>query len=61
MLHNGVLAHLNQEVYGSTPHRALASYQGVKPTGPISLMGHHEPVRFRNVWIRKLNLGPNQK
>ena len=56
MLHNGVLVHLNQEVYGDTPHAGLASYKGAKSRGPISLMGHNEPVRFRNIWIRKLDL-----
>lgn len=56
MLHNGVLVHLNQEVYGDTPHAGLASYKNAKERGPISLMGHNEPVRFRNIWIRKLDL-----
>ena len=54
MLHNGVLVHLNQEIYGSTPHLRLASYDGISPRGPISLGAHHCPVRFRNIWIRPL-------
>ncbi len=54
MLHNGVLVHLNQEIYGATSHlrlpRPVSSAQG-----PIALAGHDCPVRFRNIWIRKLN------
>jgi hypothetical protein len=30
MLHNGVLVHLNQEIYGNTPHAGLASYAGAR-------------------------------
>lgn len=56
MLHNGVLVHLNQEVYGTSPHAQLATYEGAKPCGPITLLAHNNPVRFRNLWIRKLAL-----
>jgi hypothetical protein len=54
MLHNGVLVHLNQEIYGNTPHAGLASYAGVKPRGPLALGAHQCPVRFRQLWIRPL-------
>lgn len=54
MFHNGVLVHLNQEIYGNTPHAALASYEGVPAKGPLALGAHHCPVRFRNIWIRRL-------
>lgn len=55
MLHNGVLVHLNQEVFGTTPHRGLAKYSADQRTkGPISLMGHNNPVKFRNIWVRKV-------
>ena len=46
MLHNGVLVHLNQEIYGNTPHAGLASYAGVKPRGPLALRHHHCPHRM---------------
>ena len=29
--------------------------EGPEPR-PIKLQGHHNPVRFRNVWIQKLSL-----
>ncbi len=54
MFHNGLLVHLNQEIYGHSPHANLASYESIPPRGPIALMAHHCPVKFRNVWIRPL-------
>jgi hypothetical protein len=54
MLHNGVLVHNNQEIYGDTPHSGLASYDRVPAKGPLALGAHHCPVRFRNIWIRPL-------
>lgn len=54
MLHNGLLVHHNQEVYGHTPHLKLASYRSIKARGPIAFGAHHCPVRFRNIWIRPL-------
>lgn len=54
VLHNGVLVHLNQEVYGHSPHAGLASYAGVQAKAPLSFGAHNCPVRFRNIWIRNL-------
>ena len=54
MYHNGVLVHLNQEVYGNTAHLRLGSYEGLSSRGPISLGAHRSPVRFRNIWVRPL-------
>jgi hypothetical protein len=55
MLHNGVLVHLHQVIYGLTPHARLAEYpQQPLTKGPLSLGAHHCPVRFRNIWIRRL-------
>jgi hypothetical protein len=61
MFHNGLLVHLNDEVYGTTPHAGLAQFPAEKRTqGPIALMGHHCPVRFRNIWVRPLDLKSNK-
>ena len=54
MLHNSVLVHLNQEIYGDTPHSRLGSYEAVKAKGPLAFDAHHCPVRFRNIWVREL-------
>ena len=55
VLHNGVLVHHNQKIYGPTGHRILARYE--KPIAeklPLSLSAHNNPVRFRNIWIRQI-------
>ena len=54
MFHNGLLVHHNQEIFGHSPHAQLASYKTLQPRGTISLMAHHCPVRFRNIWVRSL-------
>ena len=55
MLHNGVLVHHNQEIYGPTGHRILARYDHpIAPKLPLTLSGHNNPVRFRNLWLRPL-------
>lgn len=55
MLHNGVLVHHAQEIYGVTGHRTLPKPLTIgKTRGPLALGAHHCPVRFRNIWIRPL-------
>lgn len=55
VLHNGVLVHHNQKIYGPTGHRILAQYTKPIPEKlPLSLSAHNNPVRFRNIWIRPL-------
>jgi len=54
VMHNEVLIH---------DDHALANKTGVgKNEGPealpIKLQGHHNPVRFRNVWVQRLKLDP---
>jgi hypothetical protein len=54
MFHNGVLVHLNEPIRGETGHRTLPEYRQKVSRGPLVLSGHHNPVRFRNIWIRPL-------
>ena len=55
VLHNGVLVHHNQEIYGPTGHRIMPKYdRPIAPKLPLVLAGHNNPVRFRNIWIRPL-------
>ena len=55
VLHNGVLVHHNQEIYGPTGHRILPKYDKPIPEKlPLSLSAHNNPVRFRNIWLRPL-------
>ncbi len=54
VFHNGVLVHDADTFLGATAHRALPQYTPHGPTGPIQLQDHGNPVRYRNIWLRKL-------
>ncbi|MFT6181938.1 MAG: mono/diheme cytochrome c family protein/glucose/arabinose dehydrogenase [Akkermansiaceae bacterium] len=55
--HNGVLIH---DDYVLTNKTGAGKKEGPEPF-PIKLQGHHNPVKFRNVWIQRLNLDPPKK
>jgi hypothetical protein len=52
---NGVLLHNRKEISGPTVHRALAKYVPQPPQDSLMLQDHGNPVRYRNIWIRRLN------
>ena len=54
VLLNGVLLHHHMEVMGPTVHRALASYSPQPAEDSLVLQDHQQPVRYRNIWIRRL-------
>ncbi len=54
VLHNGVLVHHNQKVYGATRHRGVPHYNNKISEGPIALAGHGCPIAFRKIWIRPM-------
>jgi hypothetical protein len=54
VLHNGVLVHLEQEIYGPMAHCQIRPLEPHADRLPLSLQGHGSPVRFRNIWIRPL-------
>jgi len=55
VIHNGVLIHHNQEIFGGVSHRRLPKeFEPGRVKGPLLLGGHHNPVRFRNIWVRPL-------
>jgi hypothetical protein len=53
ILQNGVLIQDNVALSGPTANKVRPPYQPVA-TGPLRLQDHHNPVRFRNIWIREL-------
>lgn len=54
VVHNGVLVHHRQEILGRAIHRRVATYAPHGPEEPLSLQDHGRPVRYRNIWIRRL-------
>lgn len=54
VFHNGVLVHHRQPLMGPTVHRALPQYRQPPAEGPIVLQDHGNPVRYRNIWVRRL-------
>jgi hypothetical protein len=54
VLHNGVLIQNNAEIYGITYNDRPALYIAHPPQEPLRLQEHGNPVRYRNIWIRRL-------
>jgi len=54
VFHNGVLVQDAQELIGATAHKTVATYVAHAPEAPLMLQDHGNPVRYRNVWIRRL-------
>ena len=56
VLHNGVLIQDASPIFGPTnwiQHHDYKKMNG-KVEGPLSLQDHGNPVRYRNIWVRKL-------
>jgi hypothetical protein len=53
ILHNGVLVQNHTEVKGLTYYDKENKYTRHADKGPLVLMYHGDPVRFRNIWIRE--------
>jgi hypothetical protein len=54
VFHNGVLLHHRQEIIGAMVHRRIATYRAHGPEEPFGIQNHGTPVRYRNIWIRRL-------
>jgi len=53
VFHNGVLIQDHIPVKGEAT--TSAQFSGAVPKGPLLLQDHKNPVRFRNIWLRKLD------
>jgi len=54
VLYNGVLVQDNVELSGPTVQAKRPPYKQGPDALPLSLQDHHDPVRYRNIWIREL-------
>jgi hypothetical protein len=57
VFHNGVLVQNAKELIGPTTNKVRTPYSAHAEALPISLQDHGNPMRFRNIWVRKLKLG----
>jgi len=55
VFHNGVLLHNRQEALGPMVHRKVAQYGPHPAEAPLALQDHSNPVRYRNIWVRRLD------
>ena len=54
VFHNGVLVQDHVTVMGITFNDKPPYYEAHAARMPLSLQDHHNPMRFRNIWIREL-------
>jgi hypothetical protein len=51
---NGVLLHNRQASMGPMVYRQVANYTPQPAEDSLMLQNHNQPVRFRNIWVRRL-------
>ena len=56
VFHNGILVQNNEEPFGPTSWLRWLPYKDEGDRGPIVLQDHAHPVRYRNIWIRKIRV-----
>ncbi len=52
---NGVLVQYDSEVKGPTEWLGWPEYKAHPAKLPLALQNHHQPVSYRNIWIRELD------
>lgn len=60
VLHNGIPVQVDAEVYGESSAGAAKPYRA-HGDGPLRLQDHQCAVRYRNIWIRPLDLTPESR
>jgi hypothetical protein len=51
---NGVVIHNRKQAMGATVYRNVAQYRPHDTELPLMIQDHDNPVRYRNIWIRRL-------
>jgi hypothetical protein len=54
VVQNGVVVQNHTEIKGSTHYNQANAYSRHPAKGPLVLMYHGNPVRFRNIWVREI-------
>ena len=54
VFHNGVVVHHRQQIVGRMAHRVVGTYAPHGPEEPLGLQDHDVPLRYRNIWVRRL-------
>ena len=55
LFYNGVVVHNRKEIRGAMVYRKVATYTAHAPEEALMLQDHHNPVRYRNIWVRRMN------
>jgi hypothetical protein len=58
VFHNGVLVQNHTKIIGTTRHKLPATYDPHPAKASLRLQDHGNPMHFRNIWIRPLELKP---
>ena len=51
---NGIVVHNRKEIIGRMVYRQVGTYAPHDAEEPLLLQDHNHPVRYRNIWVRKL-------
>jgi hypothetical protein len=54
VFYNGVVVHSHKESMGPMVYREVAKYVPHAAEEPLMLQDHNTPVRYRNIWLRRL-------
>lgn len=57
VIHNGIVVQNHEQILGTTKNANVGVYEP-HPDKPIMLQNHNTPVRYRLVWVRRLQARP---